>query len=96
MNELILTRIPRAVTITSRANPLVASLAKLDQTKHRREQGLFFAEGVKLSAEAAGRPEVRYVLLQSDDGCADSALIDIAAAAPAGAAVVVLPSSAFA
>ena len=96
MNELISQRIPRALTLTSRANPLVASLAILEQAKHRREQGLFLAEGVKLSAEAAGLPEVRYVLLMSDDGRADSALIDIAAAAPAGASVVVLPSSTFA
>ncbi len=95
MNENIFERIPGAQKITSRTNPLVSSLAKLEQTKHRREQQLFLAEGRKLSQEAAGREEIRYILLRSDDGCADSTLIDIAAAATDPRSVIVLPSSTF-
>lgn len=95
MKENILERIPAATQITSRTNPQVVSLSKLDQAKHRRAQGLFLAEGVKLSAEAAGRAEVRYVLLRSDDGYADSDVLDIAAALPNPRAVIVLPPSVF-
>jgi len=94
MNEKILDRIPDAVFITSRSNPLVVSLAKLEQAKHRREQRLFLAEGIKLSAEAASCDAVRYVLLRSDDGFADSDVISIAASAKSGA-VIVLPGSVF-
>ncbi len=95
MNENIFDRLPQAQRITSRTNPLVSALAKLEQSKHRREQQLFLAEGRKLSEEAAGREEVRYVLLRSDDGFADSSLIDIAAAAADPRSVIVLPASTF-
>ena len=95
MNENIFDRIPGAQRITSRTNPLVSNLAKLEQAKYRREQQLFLAEGWKLSQEAAGRAEIRYILLRSDDGCADPAFIDLAAAVPDPRSVIVLPSSTF-
>lgn len=87
--------IARAVSITSRTNPLVVTLSKLDDTKFRRSEGLFLAEGIKLSEEAAGMPEIRYVLIRSDDGMADERIVRIAAQAPACAKVCVLSSSAF-
>ncbi len=95
MNENVFERLPQAQRITSRTNPLVSSLAKLEQAKYRREQQLFLAEGRKLSEEAAGREEVRYVLLRSDDGFVESSLLDIAAAVPDPRSVIVLPGSTF-
>ena len=84
-----------AVCIASRTNPLVVTLSKLDDAKFRRSEGLFLAEGIKLSEEAAGMPEIRYVLIRSDDGMADERIVRIAAQAPACAKVCVLSSSAF-
>ena len=95
MRTHISARIPDAVFLTSRTNPLVVSLSKLSQAKYRREQGLFLAEGVKLSREAASLPETRYVLLSSSDGCADDELLEIASARAPGASVVVLPEGTF-
>lgn len=91
----ISSRIPEAIFLSSRTNPLVVSLAKLAQAKHRREQGLFLAEGVKLAREAAVLPETRYILIASDDGCADEEILEIAASRVSGAEVVVLPVSTF-
>ena len=85
----------QAVFITSRTNPLIVSLSKLDDGKFRRSEGLFLAEGVKLSEEAAGMPEIRYILLRSDDGMADKRILHIAAQCPVTAKVCVLSSSAF-
>ncbi len=87
---------PRAEVITSRANPLVVSLGKLSDAKHRVEQALFLAEGVKLSREAAGMTEIRYLLLRSDDGMADDAVLSIVHRAPASARIIILPSQVFA
>ena len=87
--------IPEATCISSRSNPLVASLAKLDDSKYRRSEGLFLAEGIKLSEEAAGMPEVRYILIRSDDGLADERIVRIAVKRPASAKVCVLSASAF-
>ena len=42
----------RGEYISSRSNPYVTMLAKLDGKKHRDEYGLFLAEGVKLAGEA--------------------------------------------
>ena len=95
MKERIIDICPQAETITSRANPLVVALGKLSVGKHRQEQGLFLAEGIKLSEEAAGLPEVRYVLLRSEDGTADSRALACAARAPRSSRIFVLPSSAF-
>lgn len=95
MKQRIIDVCPRAETITSRANPLVVSLGKLSAGKHRAEQGLFLAEGVKLSEEAAGLPEVRYVLIQSDDGTADERALAAASRVSASARVLVLPSNVF-
>ena len=87
--------IPEATCISSRTNPLVTSLAKLDDSKFRRSEGLFLAEGIKLSEEAAGMPEIRYILLRSDDGLADERIVRIAEQRPASAKVCVLSASAF-
>lgn len=93
---MITARCRDATFLTSRTNPLVASLSRLSMSKYRREQRLFLAEGVKLSREAAHLPEVRYVILSSDDGYADTALLDIAETCPDPRAVIVLPASTFA
>lgn len=95
MNENIFSLIPDAKRITSRTNPLIASLAKLQQTKHRREQKLYLAEGVKLSREAVGMKEVRYVILRSEDGTVEKELADIASACPRPTDVLVVPGSVF-
>ncbi|MBQ1976073.1 MAG: RNA methyltransferase [Clostridia bacterium] len=87
--------IPAATCISSRTNPLVTSLAKLDDSKFRRSEGLFLAEGIKLSEEAAGMPEIRYILIRSDDGLADERIVRIAEQRPAAAKVCVLSASAF-
>ena len=87
--------IPDAVYISSRTNPLVASLAKLDDSKFRRSEGLFLAEGIKLSEEAAGMPEIRYILIRSEDGLADERVLRIAERRPSGAKVCVLSEAAF-
>lgn len=87
--------IPQATYISSRTNPLVTTLAKLDDSKFRRSEGLFLAEGIKLSEEAAGMPEIRYILIRSDDGFADEHIVRIAEVRPADAKVCVLSSSAF-
>ena len=88
-------RIPRASAIASRANPLAVRLAKLSQAKFRREEGLFLAEGKKLSAEAAGLPEVEYVLVRAEDGRAEEELVEIAARCPRPERVCVLAPAVF-
>ncbi len=95
MKERIIAVCPRAETITSRANPLVVSLGKLSAGKHRTEQGLFLAEGVKLSEEAAGLSEIRYVLLRSEDGMADARALAAASRAPELARVLMMPPAVF-
>lgn len=52
--------------ITSRQNPLIVRLAKLAERKHRKAEGLFLAEGVKLAAEAAAAGVVEYLLLTEE------------------------------
>lgn len=54
------------MTITSRQNPLIVRLSKLSDRKHRRSEGLFLAEGVKLSSEAAATGAVEYLLLTEE------------------------------
>ena len=49
--DKIITEI-RAGIITSRANPKTVSYSKLAEKKHRDAEGLFLAEGVKLTREA--------------------------------------------
>jgi TrmH family RNA methyltransferase len=95
MMQRIFDTLPRAETITSRTNGTVVSLGKLSLAKHRAEQGLFLAEGIKLSEEAAGLPEIRYILLRSDDGTAPVPLLDLARRAPASARILVLPTQVF-
>lgn len=87
--------IPQATYISSRTNSLVTSLAKLDDSKFRRSEGLFLAEGIKLSEEAAGMPEIRYILIRSDDGLCEERIIRIAERCPPSAKVCVLSSLAF-
>ncbi len=93
--QRIIDVIPHAETITSRANATVVALGKLSLSKHRAEQALFLAEGIKLSEEAAGLPEIRYVILRSDDGLADARSLEAAQKAPKGARVLALPGQVF-
>ena len=94
--QRILDVVPHAETITSRANPLIVSLSKLSDAKHRAEQSLFLAEGRKLSEETAGMAEIRYILLRSDDGMADESVLPMLRRAPSCARILVLPSPVFA
>lgn len=93
--QRIFDTIAYAETITSRTNPTVVALGKLSQGKHRTEQSLFLAEGVKLSEEAAGMDEIRYILIRSDDGLADARIISVARRAPRTARVLVLSAQVF-
>ena len=86
---------PKAEAITSRTNPLVVAFSKLSQSKYRQQQSLFLAEGKKLSREAAALSEIRYILLRSTDGTADSEILSIASQAPSHARVIVLPPQVF-
>ena len=95
MMQRIFDILPHAETITSRANATVVSLGKLSLAKHRAEQGLFLAEGIKLSEEAAGMEEIRYILIRSDDGTADAHTLALARRAPRSARVLVLPTQVF-
>ncbi len=52
--------------ITSRQNPLIIRLSKLSDRKHRKTEGLFLAEGVKLSCEAAAAGVVEYLLVTEE------------------------------
>ncbi len=95
MMQRIFDTIPQAETITSRTNKTVVSLAKLSLAKHRAEQKLFLAEGIKLSEEAVGMEEIRYILIRSDDGMAEERVTEISRRAPSRARVLVLPTSVF-
>ncbi len=53
------------------------------------------AEGIKLSREAAGLHEIRYILLRSTDGMADSEILSIASKSPSHARVIILPTQVF-
>lgn len=51
--------------ITSRSNPLVVKMAKLENKKQREEEGLFRLDGVKLLCEAlAFSAEIEYVFMR--------------------------------
>lgn len=52
--------------ITSRQNPLIVRLAKLRERKHRRGEGLYLAEGVKLAGEAADAGITEYLLITEE------------------------------
>lgn len=95
MKQRIFDVIPAAESITSRTNPVVVSLSKLSSAKHRRELGLFLAEGLKLSEEAAGLPETRYILVSSEDGFASDSVLALLQKAPACARILVLPPFVF-
>ena len=60
--------------ITSRQNPLIVRLAKLAERKYRKNEGLFLAEGIKLSEEAAKSGTVEYLLVTEEN--ADSPVVD--------------------
>ncbi|HZU87311.1 MAG TPA: RNA methyltransferase [Anaerolineaceae bacterium] len=45
------------VLITSMANPLVKRIRKLRERKERTQSGLFYAEGLRIVAEAVEKPE---------------------------------------
>jgi TrmH family RNA methyltransferase len=45
--------------ISSHANPLIKQIKKLRQKKHRQEEGLFFAEGLRVVLTALEQPEIK-------------------------------------
>ncbi len=53
--------------ITSRQNPLIVRLAKLSERKYRKAEGLFLAEGVKLSDEAVSSGNAEYLLVTEEN-----------------------------
>ena len=53
--------------ITSRQNPLVVRLSKLADRKYRKNEGLFLAEGVKLSEEAVRSGAVEYLIVTEEN-----------------------------
>ncbi len=95
MKQRIFDVFPKVERITSRTNPLVVSLSKLSSAKHRRELGLFLAEGIKLTEEAVGLPEVRYILIASDDGQVEDSVLSLLEKVPANVRILVLPASVF-
>lgn len=83
----------KANIITSRQNPVVVSLAKLSDKKHRDAEGLFLVDGIKLVLEAAASPlTVEHVILRED---AVAVYGDVVAHELDGARVSVLSASAF-
>lgn len=52
--------------ITSNNNPLVKRLAKLNDPKYRRIEGLFLCEGKKLAEESIKYADVKYLLVSAD------------------------------
>lgn len=52
--------------VTSRRNPLIVRLSKLSERKYRKSEGLFLAEGVKLSVEAAEAGIAEYLLVTEE------------------------------
>ncbi len=95
MKQQIFDSFPKAEWITSRTNSLIVSLSKLSSSKHRKEQGLFLAEGIKLSEEAAGLSEIRYILVRCNDGILDGRIVDVLRKAPPTARVLAMPDSIF-
>ncbi len=95
MQQRIYDVFPNAERITSRANPLVVLLSKLSSSKHRRDLGLFLAEGIKLFEEAADLPEIRYILLASVDGFVEDSILSLLKKVPVDARILVLPPSVF-
>ncbi len=76
--------------ITSRQNPLAVRLAKLSERKYRDEEGLFLAEGVKLSREAAEAKCVSMLVLT--EGAAEEHPDVVDLAVKAGAELVYVAS----
>ncbi len=53
--------------ITSRSNPLVVRLSKLEEKKHREDARLFRLDGIKLALEAlAFGAEIEYIVVRED------------------------------
>ncbi len=89
-------RISSADRITSRGNPTVIRLAKLSQAKYRREERLFFAEGVKLSRECTGLPEVRMLVCASENGTVSNDAAELIEALPDDARLLLVTPDVFA
>ena len=89
-------RISSAERITSRTNPTVVRLAKLSQAKYRREEQLFLAQGVKLTRECLGTPEVRMVICAEENGTLSGDVGAIADTVPDGVRLIIMPSDVFA
>ena len=82
--------------ITARSGETVTMLSKLKDAKHRRETGLYLAEGIKLAEEALGKRQVAYALLSEGAYAAGGEPLALAeAAGDRGARLVVLSSGAF-
>lgn len=56
----------RGDVIRSNQNPSVVRFSKLRDAKHRRSEGLFLCEGIKLAHEALRCGIVRYLLVRED------------------------------
>ena len=56
--------------ITSPANPTIKRIAALRDKKHRRAEGLFLAEGLRVCTEAVDAGEVPRLLVFADDAAA--------------------------
>lgn len=77
--------------ITSRNNPLIVTMAKLDQKKYRDETGLFLIDGVKLYREAkAAGSDVFAVFVRED---AADELISLAGGIAKDTRVIIVPDS---
>lgn len=59
--------------ITSRQNPLIVRLAKLQERKYRRSEGMYLAEGIKLSGEAAEAGITEYLLITEEHSACKTA-----------------------
>ena len=77
--------------ITSRSNPLIVSMAKLGQKKHRDEAGLFLIDGVKLYREAKAAGSSIFAVFVKE--AAADELISSAGGITAGTRVIVVPES---
>lgn len=54
-------------TVTSKNNPLIMNIAKLEKKKYREERGLFIADGEKLFVEAVNfSASIEYVIVRED------------------------------
>jgi TrmH family RNA methyltransferase len=77
--------------ITSRNNPLIVTMAKLDQKKHRDKAGLFLIDGVKLYREAKAAGSCIFAVFIKEDAADE--IISSAGGITAGTRVIMVPES---